>query len=103
MAFEHKDGQGTLWKNKYKEAGDNKPDFKGTLKLLDGQVVEIASWFKGQEPQFQSVQIQIPREVPPAARDEPPYGQAAPPPARPVMPPAPAIPYNPNEPDSIPF
>lgn len=65
MTFIHKEGQGTLFKNTYKKE-DKHPDWKGTIKLLDGKLLEIAAW-EGQTNKGEdklSVKISEPREKP---------------------------------------
>jgi hypothetical protein len=72
MAFEQKNGQGTLFKNKKEK--DSWPDYKGYL-VLDreykaGEKIEIACWVKtpakGGE-KFLSLSIGKPREEKPAS------------------------------------
>lgn len=43
--YEHKAGNGSLFKNKYKEK-ENQPDYRGSGKTEDGQDIEIAGWIK---------------------------------------------------------
>jgi len=63
MAFALRNGQGTLWPNHYKQAGDNRPDFKGTEKTLEGEMREFAAWWKGEgDGRYLSTQAQMPRE-----------------------------------------
>lgn len=60
MAYEMKDGQGTMFQNSYKEAGDSKPDLRGEC-VVNGEVLEIAGWWKNPNPekgQFLSLKIQ---------------------------------------------
>lgn len=45
MAYEHRDGQGTLFKNGKKEEGSKQPDYRGTI-MLGGVIYEIAGWVK---------------------------------------------------------
>jgi hypothetical protein len=74
MAFELNNGQGTIFKNQYKNS-DKHPEYKGTVKTPDGQVLEIALWVKeGRKGKFFSAKLQEPRErsesgPPPAADD----------------------------------
>jgi hypothetical protein len=44
MAYELKEGQGSIFPNNYKEK-PSQPDHKGTI-LLDGVLYEIAGWLK---------------------------------------------------------
>jgi hypothetical protein len=61
MAYEPKDNTGALFPNSYKEPGDNKPDYKGTM-LVNGEEFEIAGWVKpGKNGDFISMKIQQPR------------------------------------------
>lgn len=41
--YKHKDGSGSLFKNKYKDT-ETKPDYKGTCTDPSGKVWELASW-----------------------------------------------------------
>ena len=43
MAYEHKEGQGSLMPNKYKQEGDRKPSYKGKIKV-GGKLWDIAAW-----------------------------------------------------------
>lgn len=68
MAFELKDGQGTLHKNAKKEAGSQQPDYRGDL-MVGGVLHEIAGWIKqGQRGPWMSLQFKPKeaREAPPA-------------------------------------
>ena len=42
--YEHNDGKGNLFKNKDKQQGDNKPDYKGDFKTPSGELLEISGW-----------------------------------------------------------
>jgi len=44
MAFELKEGQGSLFKND-KDGVDTRPDYTGTMKV-NGQVMRLAAWVK---------------------------------------------------------
>lgn len=61
MAFEHKEGQGTLFKND--KQNDRQPDFKGTINI-GGVTYEIAAWQKSSQRggSFLSLQASLPRE-----------------------------------------
>ena len=62
MAFELREGQGNLFKND-KDGNEKRPDYRGELKLLDGQTVKLAGWIKqGQKGSFMSLSIDKPRE-----------------------------------------
>lgn len=57
MAYDHRDGQGTLFKNDRKST-DKHPDYTGSIKLPDGHEYWLSGWIKqGQKGQFLSVQI----------------------------------------------
>ena len=43
MAFELRNGQGTLFENEHKGDNERAPDFKGELKL-GGKTIRIAMW-----------------------------------------------------------
>lgn len=61
MAFEYKEGQGTLFKND--KQNDRQPDFKGTINI-GGVTYEIAAWQKSSQRggSFLSLQASLPRE-----------------------------------------
>lgn len=64
MAFEHKDGQGSLFKNDKKTG--NQPDYRGTA-TIDGRAKRISAWIKdGKNGKFLSLSIQddVPRNEP---------------------------------------
>ncbi len=44
MAYEHREGQGSLFKNGKKEK-DSHPDYRGDA-MVNGALVEIAAWVK---------------------------------------------------------
>ena len=57
MAFELRELQGNIFKNKYKKEGSNQPDERGDF-LLNGVPHEIAIWYKeGQAGPFQGFKI----------------------------------------------
>ena len=71
MAYELREGQGSLFKNKHKTA-DNHPNARGEL-LLDGVLYEISAWTKKTkllEP-WQSLQV---KRKEPRAPAEPAWG-----------------------------
>lgn len=56
MAFEHKDGSGSLFKND-KKGNDRAPDYKGDI-CVNGEVMEIAAWLKeGKAGKFMSLSV----------------------------------------------
>lgn len=61
MAYEHKEGQGSLFKNE--KQNDRQPDFKGTI-LINGTTYEIAAWGRTSQKgeQYFSLQASLPRE-----------------------------------------
>lgn len=61
MAYEHKEGQGSLFKNE--KANDRQPDFKGTI-VIGGVTYEVAAWEKTSQrgTKFLSLQASLPRE-----------------------------------------
>jgi hypothetical protein len=61
MAYEQKDGTGSLFKN---DKGDNpkRPDYRGSIKV-DGHVWELSAWIQeGQKGKYMSIKAQVPRE-----------------------------------------
>lgn len=48
MAFEQKDGSGSLFRNDYKTPGGSRPDYRGSA-LINGVEVDIAGWIKTPE------------------------------------------------------
>ena len=65
--FKLKENSGTIFKNNFKEAGDNKPDYRGTINV-DGKEKEISLWVKeGAKGKYFSASIKEPykkRETP---------------------------------------
>ena len=45
MAYEHREGSGSLFKNGKKEEGSSQPDYRGDA-MVNGTVMEIAAWIK---------------------------------------------------------
>ena len=71
MAYELREGQGSLFKNKYKKTDDH-PNVRGEL-LLDGVLYEVSAWTKKTklgEP-WQSLQV---KRKEPRAPAEPAWG-----------------------------
>ena len=69
MAYELRDGQGQLWKNKYKTA-DNHPNARGEL-MLDGVLYEVSAWTKKTKAGEPWQSLQVKRKEP---RAEPAWG-----------------------------
>jgi len=44
MAYEHKNGTGTIFQNK--KNSEMQPDFKGELKTNNGELIKFAGWWK---------------------------------------------------------
>ena len=61
MAYEHKEGQGSLFKNE--KQNDRQPDYKGTI-FIGGTTYEVAAWERTSQrgSKFLSLQAQLPRE-----------------------------------------
>jgi hypothetical protein len=61
MPYEHKDGQGSLFKNDYKTS-EAHPAYKGQI-MVKGELLDIAAWVKdGQKGQFLSLKVSEPRQ-----------------------------------------
>ena len=63
MAYELKANAGNLFRNKYKKE-DKHPDFKGSICLPDGTIMDIAAWCKVTKggDNFFSLNLSIPKE-----------------------------------------
>jgi hypothetical protein len=62
MSYEHREGQGSLFRNELKDPDSKQPDYRGTI-MLAGKVWEIAGWKKeGAKGTFLSLKGQEPRE-----------------------------------------
>ena len=59
--YKQKDGSFTLWKNKYKEDGDKKPDYTGNG-MVNGKKQDFSLWINVSEKgdRFLSGQFQDP-------------------------------------------
>lgn len=56
MAYELRDGNGSLFKND-KGDNENRPDYRGDLKI-DGTVYELSAWIKqGKNGKFMSLSV----------------------------------------------
>lgn len=68
MAYELKDGQGTLFRNNKKPEGSKQPDARGEL-MIDGVLYEVAGWIKeGKSGKWTSLSVK-PKEDRPAKRE----------------------------------
>lgn len=66
MAYEHQNGNGSLFKNTNK-TNDNQPDYSGSIKLQDGTNQQIAAWIKeGAKGKFFSIKLSDPYVKPEA-------------------------------------
>lgn len=61
MAYEHKDGQGSMFLNE--KQNDRQPDYKGTI-VINGTTYEIAGWERTSQrgSSYISLQASLPRE-----------------------------------------
>lgn len=61
MAWEHKEGSGSLFKND-KKGNDKAPDYRGDL-MVGGVLMEIAAWLKeGKNGKFLSLAVKPKQE-----------------------------------------
>jgi len=68
MAYELKDGQGTLFKNE--KQNDKQPDYRGECKI-DGRLLDIAGWLKqGKKVKYMFLVIKPPQQAPVADRPQ---------------------------------
>jgi hypothetical protein len=70
MAYELREGQGSLFRNERKET-EKHPDYTGSIKLPDGSECWLSGWIKqGAKGKFFSLQIGKPKDPAskPAAR-----------------------------------
>ena len=55
--FKHKEGNGSLFKNDYKQK-ETQPDMKGKATLENGEIVDVAGWWnEGKSGQYLSISI----------------------------------------------
>ena len=80
MAYEHKEGQGSLFKNE--KQNDRQPDYKGTI-VIGGTTYEVAAWERTSQrgSKFLSLQAQVPRVQAEQQPSQPTY-QSAPAPVQ---------------------
>lgn len=63
MAYELKANAGNLFPNTYKKE-DKQPDYKGSLRLPDGTLMNIAAWLKkGTKGDFYSLWLSYPKDA----------------------------------------
>ena len=68
MSYEHKNGNGSLFKNTNKTS-ENQPDYSGSIKLQDGTDQQIAAWVKeGAKGKFFSIKLSDPYVKPETAQ-----------------------------------
>ena len=68
MSYEHKNGNGSLFKNTNKTS-ENQPDYSGSIKLQDGTDQQIAAWVKeGATGKFFSIKLSDPYVKPETAQ-----------------------------------
>lgn len=68
MSYEHKNGNGSLFKNTNKTS-ENQPDYSGSIKLQDGTNQQIAAWVKdGAKGKFFSIKLSNPYVKPETAQ-----------------------------------
>jgi len=68
MSYEHKNGNGSLFKNTNKTS-ENQPDYSGTIKLQAGTNQQIAAWVKeGAKGKFFSIKLSDPYVKPETAQ-----------------------------------
>ncbi len=64
MAFELKDGQGTLFRND-KDGNEKRPDYRGEANIA-GTIYRVSGWIKeGKNGKWMSLKIEPPREQEP--------------------------------------
>jgi len=68
MSYEHKNGNGSLFKNTNKTS-ENQPDYSGSIKLQDDTNQQIAAWVKdGEKGKFFSIKLSDPYVKPETAQ-----------------------------------
>ena len=72
MAYELRDGSGSLFRNEKKQEGERTPDYRGDA-MVNGKRVEIAAWVKeaASGKKFLSLKFSEPREQTEAPRAAP--------------------------------
>ena len=57
MAYEHRDGSGSLFRNE-KDGVESRPDYRGEAKV-NGKIYQLSAWLKeGSKGKFLSISIQ---------------------------------------------
>lgn len=99
MAYEHKEGQGSLFKNE--KQNDRQPDMKGTV-MIKGVLYEVAAWNRTSQSGREYVSLQVSERSGDSQQSRP-----APAPVQysPVPPPTEVPPMNEYEPqeEDLPF
>jgi hypothetical protein len=92
---------GRLFKNTYKQPGDNKPDYTGDFTDAAGNKMRLAAWIKntGQGP-WLSIKVSEPQQQQPAQSG---YAPAAAPPSSSTEPPAQTVYDGPDDDSEMPF
>jgi hypothetical protein len=68
MPFEHKEGSGSLFKNKFKTEANNQPHARGDA-MIGGVLYEVSAWTKeGEKGKWQSLAFK-PKEAAPVRRE----------------------------------
>lgn len=101
MAYEHKEGQGSLFKND--KQNDRQPDFKGTI-MIGGTTYEIAAWSRTSQNgrEYLSLQAGLPRQNDAAPQQGEYRQQYRPAQPQPEPAPAPTQEFSPAD-DDLPF
>ena len=59
--YEHKAGNGTLFKNPNKTPDNNQPEYSGQIMTQDGKLQQIAAWLKdGTKGKYMSLKLSEP-------------------------------------------
>lgn len=77
MAYELRDGSGSLFRNEKKQEGERTPDYRGDA-MVNGKRVEIAAWVKeaASGKKFLSLKFSEPRERDQTAKPSSPAPEA---------------------------
>lgn len=85
MAYEFNEGQGSLFKNKYKQEGSRQPEYQGQAKI-DGKMMRISAWVRQSQSGEKYFSLAISEPQPQQGTPAPQMAPAAPAPQRPVAP-----------------